>query len=57
MAVIYSHSAVKFCRYYINQMFVLLGKRSLHKLPKPLLYRHRSRDEGDLHIKPHVEPL
>lgn len=37
--------------------FSFAGEDRIYWLPKPLLCRHRSGDEGDLHEQPHVEAL
>ena len=33
------------------------GERRVRQLLDSLLHRHRGRDEGDLHLAPHVEAL
>lgn len=42
---------------FMSNLRVSTGEGGLCELCESLLRRHRGRDEGDLHIKPHLEAV
>ena len=40
--------------FFSSIFFNSTGERGLHQFSQPLLHRHGSRSEGDLHVEPHV---
>lgn len=39
---------------YYSRLNILTGEGSIHKLPQPLLHRHRGRNERNLYVQPYV---